>query len=163
MAALSPSRSEALRGLVGRSSLECIDIVRVHAERGDMLEIGRGLARPSTEAGLVPRIELSFPPRQEGGTMTFMVNLLADLHEDFIAARSGANSRRLGLFAVSARMLYRLEGEQPSEALTHQFGRELAVHHAWPFLRERVNTLAQGIGLAPALLPLRRIDAGLVD
>ncbi|MCA9527023.1 MAG: hypothetical protein KC549_12095 [Myxococcales bacterium] len=161
MATPSPSPSEVLRDLVGRTTLKAIDIVRVHAERADMFAIGGTLTVSAGHLAVLPQIEVAFPPEQANGSLTVMVNLLAEL--DPSPDRESGERQAFGTVAVSARLLYSLQGAQPSAALTHQFGRELAVHHAWPFLRERVNTLAQGIGLAPALLPLRRIDAGLVD
>jgi hypothetical protein len=43
----------------------------------------------------------------------------------------------------------------PDAALVERLGNEAAVHHAWPFVRERLLTMSTSLGLAPFVLPLR--------
>jgi len=45
--------------------------------------------------------------------------------------------------------------EPPALQVLEAFANELGTHHAWPFLRERMRTIAGDLGVAPAVLPLR--------
>jgi len=44
----------------------------------------------------------------------------------------------------------------PHEQVLAKFADDLGLHHAWPFLRERLHALGASMGLPPVVLPLRK-------
>lgn len=141
---------KTLRDLVQATQLHAIDIVRNAAWRLDMTQIGEALDhRP---AQLEAHVEVSTPPVSREGWLTFLVSIRGRLTRD---------GTEVGQLEASVRLAYQFSGTAPPDALVNAFGESLAVHHAWPYLREKVHTLGMGIGFHLAPLPLRRLGAGL--
>lgn len=148
---LGQSGALDLRGLVARSELTGVDVVKVSAERtwADRVH-GGPLAEPEEWSIDVsaPVVRCPTEPRAEGAAILVEVG----------AVWRGGDGKAYGQAVVSIRVAYGFSGlaAPPSAEVVAQLGRELGVHHAWPFLRERLRGISAELGLPAVVLPLRK-------
>ena len=135
--------------LVSFSTLASIDVVSIRAGRDP------AFLEPSLEMSEEVQTELTLQapkvPRSEGTSFIVKLECL------WVAANE---SRPVAHVEVALRVAYLFRGlsKAPSGDLLAEFGHQAAVHHAWPFLRERVRALSNELGLPQFLLPLRQFQ-----
>lgn len=140
-----------LRRLIAHSELTTIDFVKVSAERtwADRVH-GGALAEPQEWVIDVsaPVVRCPAEPRAEGAA------ILVELG----AVWRGGDGETYGHATVTLRVAYGFSGlaAAPSAAVVAQLGSDLGVHHAWPFLRERLRGISVELGLPAVVLPLRK-------
>ena len=139
-----------LNGLVACSELQGVDLVRVAVERsgGDP---GLGpLPAPANWHVDVSAAELQVPTKLVAQGVAVIVSVQAAGHDG--AGRTFAKAE------VAVRVAYTFAGltVAPEVALVGKFAEELALHHAWPFLRERLRSLSGEFGLPVVVLALRK-------
>lgn len=148
-AAAGPELHAKLRALVGAAELVAIDPIRVFAARS--LDGGTDEAMPLPSTLTVDTQFTHRYPKALSKDGTFVLIGLACTFKD-------ADAKVHGETLVELRLAYHFKGLSvpPDEALIDLFAREIAMHHAWPFLRERARSLGVDIGLPPLVLPLRK-------
>lgn len=140
-----------LRGLVALSELTGIDVVKVSAERvwADRVH-GGSLAEPEEWIVEVssPAVRCPSEPQTEGAAVLVEVGVVW----------KGGDGKVYGHAGVSVRVAYGFSGLEvaPTAEVVAQLGRDLGVHHAWPFLRERLRGISAELGLPAVVLPLRK-------
>jgi len=150
--ALAPEQVQAaLRELVAHAELLAIDIVQQEA------------ARPvqAPHEGLLPRSDdwttawqlgkTLFPRKPSATGTTVLVEMTATWSSDEVVEPL-AHARARARVAYAFRDLE----QPPHPQVLAAFADDLGLHHAWPFLRERLHTLGASMGLPPVVLPLRK-------
>ena len=138
-----------LKELVAICRLEAIDVVRCHWER----------AHPSTRGPLswAPQLQqhlnlnvLTPDPLPPGGA-AFLCVMHAKWsptdNVDTVVAAAEVHIRVAYAFADDTIAL--------SAALAKELGSEVALHHAWPHLRHRLQLVCMELGINAVLLPLK--------
>lgn len=148
-----PDATGTLRGLVGASELVAVETVHFHARRAEHT-VGKAL--PPIDVASV-RVEPTFdtlkPVHPPPGSATFLVR------GNIKFQPNGDNSDAVAEIQIVLRLTYNFAGQTaalPDDSL-QQFANQIALHHAWPFLRERVATACQILGVQGYVLPLRKL------
>ncbi len=146
-----PVLAQNVRELVARADLEAVDTVRIVAERLYADRVHGGTLSEASEL----HIELSpptvrYPTEPQASGAAILV--------DLVATWRGPDAVVYGQAALTVRVAYRFLGldQAPAAKVVEEFANELGLHHAWPFLRERLRTLSAELGLPAAILPLRK-------
>ena len=145
---MTRSLPETLPGLVAAAELIAVDLVKADYSRtpnGD----GKQQNPREFEVGLT--VEVARRDNYEKGALSFLCTALASWTE----STTNADVANAG---VMFRVAYRLKDvERPlTDAELDAFGDEVALHQAWPFLRERLKSFSTELGLPPLVLPLRQ-------
>lgn len=139
--------------LVSQAKLVAIDLVELHADRSHP-NVGGPLSYPPGMA-IDVRVDIALPGEQPAQQASFICAVRCAWKT------SNDNDESLAAVAIAFRVAY---GFQLDEALSNDearaFGRQVAIHHAWPFLREKVRAVTCELGLPPLLLPLRHLPHG---
>ncbi|MBM4346149.1 MAG: hypothetical protein FJ100_22475, partial [Deltaproteobacteria bacterium] len=131
-----------LKGLVACADLTAVDYVRVQVEREPTWsEDGGPMPEAVAQQTQVGKPELLFPADPVKDGVAVIVQLQVRWGD--VAGRTVATA------AVAVRVAYRFArlSEAPSVELLGKFAEELALHHAWPFLREKLRALSGEFGL----------------
>lgn len=145
------AQMNALRDLVARADLETVDTVQLSAERLYVDRVHGGpLSQPDVLQIEIGAPTVRYPTAPEATGAAILVELAVEWR--------GVNGVAYGRAALTMRVAYRFAGleQAPLPATLAEFANELGLHHAWPFLRERLRTLSAELGLPPAVLPLRK-------
>ncbi len=154
-AASGVESADILRQLVAGSQLLAIDTLHFVAKRRD--QAAGQLLSPidSSTAAVESKFEAMQPTLPPVDKCSFLVRGMLR----FISL--GASEQPAAEISIVLRLTYSFAGR--TEALSNdelgQFANQVAVHHAWPFMRERVVTACQLIGVPPHVLPLRKLTA----
>jgi len=152
-----PKMSEArsVADLVKVASLTSIDTVDLIAHRAHDRWVGGGVPLP-TEFRVDTSLVVHSPNTSPIDKTSYLVVVGCKWLE-----RGAAEP--YGIVEVAIRVAYHFAGlsKAPEIGLLSQFGTEIAVHHAWPFLRERIRSASMEIGLQPAVLPIRHATANM--
>jgi hypothetical protein len=145
---MKPSLPETLPGLVAAAELLGIDLVKA-----DYSRVPSGDGKQGTPRDLEVDIKVEVARREsyEKEALSYLCTALASWMEPTTSADI-ANA------GVMFRVAYRLKGIERSltDAELDAFGDEVALHQAWPFLRERLKSFSIELGLPPLVLPLRQ-------
>ena len=143
---------EALRPLVDAAQLVSVDLVK-----GDYARVVEAEAPMSTPRSLDVKVNVNVARRSQydEGMISFLCSAVASW---IVADGENAIANAGAMF----RIVYRLKGidRSLSDAEVFTFGDEVALHHAWPFLREKLKSYSVDLGLPPLLLPLQRPKMG---
>lgn len=150
-AAQLPPTVEALRALVACSEVQAVDIVRIAVDRNGVGDPGFGpLPVPANwqTSVAVPELQCPMQPSPQGAAV--IVSIEATWHDG--AGHTFAKAQ------VAVRVSYQFAGlaVTPSFELVAMLARELGLHHAWPFLREKLRSISGEFGLPAVVLPLRK-------
>lgn len=141
---------QALQALVGVAQLESVDVVEVAAVRkyGDR-PVGQ-MALPDDCQAIIGAPQYHYPTTasKEGAAVLASIG---------VQYKDGAGEVYAEL-QLKIRVQYGFVGLEraPSVHLVAKLAEDLGLHHAWPYLRERLQTLSQWLGLPPVVLPLRK-------
>lgn len=135
--------TETLGALVQRTRLRTIIVVEQHLIRHDWASEALDEARLMSVDWVEPVVEVFTPEVRVPGLLLHVVR-----------AQIQNEGEAVYQLTVAARVTYALTGEEPARELLSQFARDLARHHSWPILRERLMSLALMSGLQPPVLDL---------
>lgn len=145
--------SRELDELVKSAKLVGIDVVKYRWERGHPVVAGPLKLPPTLNTTIEIRVAVptELPPESASFLCIALVKLTDPDNAELV----------LGVVEIQVRVAYTLEGVTPplTPEEGKQFGEVLAMHQAWPFLRERLRTASSELGLNPIVLPLNK--AGL--
>lgn len=148
-------RTDLLRQLAAGSQLLAIDTLHFVAKRRDQA-VGQLLSPiDSSTAAVESKFEAMQPTLPPVDACSFLVRGLVR----FVS--HGEGEQPAAEISIVLRLTYSFAGrtEPLSNDELGQFANQVAVHHAWPFMRERVVTACQLIGVPPHVLPLRKLTA----
>jgi hypothetical protein len=152
-AAAKTSRPISIETLVQCARLQNINVVGLEASR-EHSSITAGLL-PEPPRGLDVNIQIQThnPAQPSAESNAFLVTLDCV----WVDTKSKVPLARV---RVQTRLAYTFTGlgAAPSVQELAAFADGVAVHHAWPFLRERVMTLGLELQMPPVILPIRRLD-----
>lgn len=147
---MSATPPESLPSLVAAARLRRLDVVQASYERspaeGDDDEERAADGELLVEVRVAVRRKDRYPP----GALSYLCEVEAKW-SDAETARPVASA------SVTLLAAYGLEGIERALAEVEivAFGEGVALHQAWPFLRERLRTFSVDLGLQPLLLPLK--------
>ena len=143
----------SLPQLVQRARIEAVDVVGVRAERAHASPMAGLLTLPDTLKVSVD-VRVQHPTVMPEERASFVVGVSCRWREP-------GGKADLARVDVDVRVAYVFAdvAQAPDAAMTKQFATQLAAHHAWPFLRERVRTLSGELGV-PLVLPLHHAGLG---
>lgn len=146
--AAKPKEEMQLSTLVAAAALEAIDLVDF---RGGRPAQTPGSLEVSSEGNVALRANVSAGPFDPEWT-AFFVGIDCQWHLD-------EPDQVFGDLKIGLRVSYSFKGlsRHPPKELLTTFARQVATHHAWPFLRERARTMSVELGLPPLILPLRHL------
>jgi preprotein translocase subunit SecB len=150
-ASLEPAWEGDVRKLVSAATLESIDLVKVEAQRfHDGLFDARQLPT-AVEYDIEASVELEVAETFQVSGTSVLVGIAV--------AWKDSNGKQYVTARVTFRAAYSFQGlnVSPPEPLVKIFAQDLALHHVWPFLRERLRTFSVELGMPPLLLPLRKV------
>ena len=139
-----------LRALVGVARLDAVDIVQVAAGRKHVDRPVGAMSAPQEWTIAIGPPQYQFPtvPSSDGAAILVSVTAQCTDGGETVFAE----------IQVQARVQYAFVGlaSAPPPEVLKKFGDDVGIHHAWPYLRDRVQTLSQWLGLPPVVLPLRK-------
>ena len=148
-----PNATGGLREVLATSELLAVETVHFRASRSEHA-VGKPLpAIDGATVRVLPTFDTLKPVHPPTGAATFLVR--ADVK--FLPAGKGDDP--VAEIQVVLRLTYTLAGATAplAEDALLQFANQIALHHAWPFLRERVATACQILGVQAYVLPLRKL------
>jgi hypothetical protein len=101
----------------------------------------------STTLEVSTRTGYRVPNAVSGGGFAVLADIDVSWHSNGVA---------VGALGVTLRVAYSTELHLDAASLM-QFGNQVAMHHAWPFLRERVRSLSSEMSLPVVLLPIQHV------
>jgi hypothetical protein len=148
--------------LVKAAQLLTIDVVSVHGERRH-LPFAEGKLPDAAELP-APDVEMSvrYPINPTATGAAFLADIVVSWRTVSPDPEDGQEAKKpeqdKARLKVTMRVAYTFkdQAEAPSAELLNVFGREAAMHHAWPYLREKIQSLCLWLGLPPVVLPLRK-------
>lgn len=143
-------KSLGLADVTARATLEAIDLVDFEIHRKAPSN-GTPLEYPATlEVKL--DVQMRSPKQPPINGASFFAVCTATW------ADSAKPEETLARVTTTFRVTYTFQGlEEPMSAeLSNQFGAQLALHHVWPFLRERTTAGCAALMLPQFVLPLRQ-------
>ena len=153
----APADVVRLREFVAAAKLVVIDLVEMEAHREHLSASTLTLPLPPE---LLTNIRVSgqHQPELLGATgATFLAGLE-------ITWSDKPTGTRLASASVTLRLAYAFDPmpKRPSQELIAAFGKDVAMHHAWPFLRERLDSLSSALGMPKVVLPLNHVSLRLL-
>ena len=143
-----------LVALVGRASLSAVDLVQQAGAIGGIGPLGFLPEWPKMDVQVEQQIKVPEAPADQSACLLEFTISWRPIGDD----SDGAPTAQM---KFSFRLMYSFSGSPPSRDAFEQLASNLGVHHAWPFLRERVRTFAADLSLPPTVLPLRRLTGVL--
>jgi hypothetical protein len=145
----TPASVAAATQLVARATLTDVEFVRQAAERAFAGASGGSSPMPDRPT-VRPTVEVFTPKGEVRDACAYLVSLRV------VWTAGDQSTDELAQVWVVVRMSYTFaeQVEPIDEATLQTFGEGVVRNQAWPFLRERVFTLAQLAGLPPVILPL---------
>jgi hypothetical protein len=141
-----------IRDLVLGSQLVAIDTVHFTAQR---LDPAPGKPLPTidlTSCDVVTEFETFKPNGQQLEAASFLVRGALRY-----VPKGGGETLATIEIALRVHYTFASRAEQLTDASLALFANQVALHHAWPFMRERVAAACQIIGIPPYVLPLRKL------
>jgi hypothetical protein len=150
---VDPRANPELAALARCCRLLAVDLVRIRGERAHEHQVAGplGLAGPLKVDVEIETAHPGEPPPLTGWAYLVVARCRW--------SSVGEPAAAVAEVEVAFRVAYGFEGlaEPPGAALVLRFGQDSAVHHAWPFLRERLRGLSAELGLPGFVLPVRRV------
>jgi hypothetical protein len=138
----------SVEGLTSRSRLESIDVVRIDLQRAHAVPFG--LLPVVAQLHLAMRSNVRIPNTLHPEGFAVLAEVELDWHDD--------DNTPVAALGLTLRLSYTLTEVAAFDGdVVMRFATQVAMHQAWPFLRERVRSLSCEMGLPPLLLPLRHL------
>ena len=135
-----------LNDLTRAAELKHIDLVGFQGERANPV-VGGPLQAPD-ELTFRCKIGVGLPNTFPDGSISFVT--------EANVVWEGGDGEIQAAVTIILRLAYDLRGEgRPTDDIVNQFATQVVVHHAWPFIRERLRTMSADLGLPPLVLPVR--------
>ena len=145
---VQPSQNLTLVQLVQRAALESVDVVAFSGERAQTARSGR--LSPPEQAEVTLETSAVLPKSLEVKGLACVCTMSATWQVGGqIVARLSFDFRLSYSFVAL--------DVAPPRGLAEAFVEQVALHHAWPFARERMRSASVELGLLPFVLPLRAL------
>jgi hypothetical protein len=142
----------SLSDVVAVAQLATVDLVEILARRNSPAGGGH---LPLPDTAITVEIEISSPKAYHGKQASFLATVRC-----FWTSKD-PSTEKYATASVTHRVAYEFSRDiaNADPDVIKAFGEELALHHAWPFLRERLRSLSGEMGLPAVVLPLRKLPA----